>query len=81
MFERRKDIFDIRVRGPHGAIRESWTEVVHCIPYALHGDAVPVLKGKKQLCGQWFFLLGGGTSIDVNMLMACYWSRVKKQKP
>ena len=47
MFERRKDIFDIRVRGPQGAIRDFWTEVVHCIPYALHGDAVPMFKGNK----------------------------------
>ena len=47
MFERRKDIFDIRVRGPQGAIRNVWTEVVHCTPYALHGDAVPMFKGNK----------------------------------
>ena len=47
MFERRKDIFDIRVRGPHGAIRDFWTEMAHCIPCALHGDAVPMFKGNK----------------------------------
>ena len=47
MFERRKGILDIRVRGPHGGYQRLWTEVVHCVPYDLHGDAVPMFKGNK----------------------------------
>ena len=47
MFERRKDIFDIRVRGPEGAMRGFWTEAAHCIPCAVHGDAVSMFKGNK----------------------------------
>ena len=77
MFERRKDVFDIRVRGPEGAIRGLWTEAVRCIPYALHGDAVPVLKGKSLCVVSGCPLVGSGTSIDVKMLMLCYWSHMQ----
>ena len=97
MFEQRKDIFDIRVRGPE---RDFWAQLSitdpkwlawsrllslrpmsHCIPY-LHGDAVPMLKGNKvSMWSVVVFLLGRGTSIDVNMLMTCYWSHVENTRP
>ena len=53
----------------------------HCTPYALHGDAVPVLKGKSLYVVTGCSLLGSGTSIDVKMLRACYWSHMKNKSP
>ena len=81
MFERRKDVFDIRVRGAEGAIRGFWTVVVHCIPCALHGDAVPVFKGGSLCVVTGCPLLGSGTSIDVTVLMLCYWSHMQNTRP
>jgi hypothetical protein len=101
MFDQRKEIFDIRVTGPDGGIKDFWTEVnttdpkwlawssllnlrpmfqSYCIPYALHGDAVPVFKGKSLYVLSACFVLGSGSSIDVKMLMTCYWSHMKKTK-
>ena len=42
----------------------------HCIPSALHGDGVLVLKGKSFYVISVVSLLGIGTSIDVKMLLA-----------
>ena len=103
MFEQRKNIFDIRVRGPEGAIGDFWTEVSitdpkwfawprllslrpmrrpHCTPYALHGDAVPVFKGKSLYVVSACSILGSGTSIDVkNVEDVSLEPHEKKNKP
>jgi hypothetical protein len=44
----------------------------HCIPLALHGDGVPVFKGKSLYVISAVSLLGIGTSIDVKMILTCY---------
>ena len=51
----------------------------HCIPLALHGDGVPVFKGKSLYVISGLSLLGTGTSIDVKMILTCYWSHFKNK--
>ena len=63
--------------APALALKPSYK--THCIPLALHGDGVPVFKGKSLyvICG--VSLLGIGTSIDVKMIITCYWSHLKNK--
>ena len=49
----------------------------HCIPLALHGDGVPVFKGKSLYVISGVSLLGIGTSIDVKILITRYWYHLK----
>ena len=46
----------------------------HCIPLPLHGDGVPVVKGKSLYVISVVSFLSIGTSIYVKMLLTCYWS-------
>jgi hypothetical protein len=52
----------------------------HCMPLALHGDGVPLVKGKSLYVINAVSLLGIGTNIDVKMLLTCYWSHLKEKE-
>ena len=82
MFERRKDIFDIRVRGPQGGYQRllDGGGPLHTVCSARR-RSVNVQRKQSLHVVSGCFLLGRGTSIDVNMLMTCYWSHVKNTRP
>ena len=48
----------------------------HCVPLALHGDGVPVFKGKSLYIVSGASLLASGPSIDQKLLITCYWGHL-----
>ena len=47
------------------------------IPFALHGDGVPVFRHKSLECWSANSLLAEGSAKDVKSLMFCYWSHLR----
>ena len=61
------------------ALAQKPSHKTHCIPLALHGDVVPVIKGKSLYVISGVSLLVIGTSIDLKMSLTYYWSYFKNK--
>ena len=56
-------------------------ELAFAVPFALHGDGVPVFKGKSLEVTSANSLLGKGSTLDLKLLMGCYWSQCASKPP
>ena len=56
-------------------------ELLHAVPFALHGDGVPVFKGKSLEVTSANSLLGRGSTLDLKLLMGCYWHQCRSKGP
>lgn len=61
--------------GPILQKRANWKD--RCVPLALHGDGVPVFKGKSMNVLSANSLLGRGSTLDIKVMMCCYWSHLR----
>ena len=60
---------------PHLDKRRNWQQ--HCLPFALHGDGVPVFRDRSLNVWSANFLLGVGNSVDTKFLLTCYWEALR----
>ena len=56
-------------------------ELLLAVPFALHGDGVPVFKGKSLEVMSANSLLGRGSTLDLKLLMGCYWHQCCSKAP
>ena len=59
-----------------GALQQRPEYKTKCIPLALHGDGVPVFKGKSMYIVSANSLLGTGCSMDQKFFMCGYWGHL-----
>lgn len=50
-----------------------------CIPFALHGDGVPVFKGKSLNVISANSILGAGSTLDFKFYITSYWSALRSK--